>query len=331
MNLPRITVVTPSLNQGAFIEQTLRSVLDQRYPNLEYIVIDGGSTDGTVDIIRRYESRISYWVSERDHGQADAINKGFAVGTGEICAFLNSDDIYEPGALERVAADFGQADRRCWHAYPVQDFNADGMLDLRLPAGGGKSPVNATLEERNQSANELRSWVAGRTGLHQPGTFWRREQWDAVGGLDDRYHYAFDRHFFMKLVSAGYPLITHGGPPIARFRVHDDSKTGQYLKGVHDAFFRERMKIADAFVGALPREEQREISRLRVNDEISATWRLFRGGAPRATCFAWLGQIALSRQYALKSRFFWGTVLRFLFGPRPALPASDLDWNGGEG
>jgi glycosyltransferase involved in cell wall biosynthesis len=330
MIFPRITVVTPSLNQGAFIEQTLRSVLDQRYPNLEYIVIDGGSTDGTVDIIRRYESRISYWVSERDRGQADAINKGFAVGTGEICAFLNSDDVYEAGALERVAADFGREDGRGWHAYPVQDFSADGLLALH-PAGGGKTLANATLQEQNQIANELLSWIAGRTALHQPGVFWRREQWDEVGGLDNRYHYAFDRHFFMKLVAAGYPLITHGGPPIARFRVHDDSKTGQYLKGVHDAFFRERMKIADEFVGALPREEQWEISRLRINDEISATWRLFRGGAPRVKCFAWLGHIALSRQHALRSRFFWGSVLRFLIGSRPALPASDLDWNGGEG
>jgi len=331
MNLPRITVVTPSLNQAAFIEETLRSVLDQQYPNLEYIVIDGGSTDGTVDIIRRYESRITYWVSESDSGQADAINKGFTAGTGEICAFLNSDDVYEPGALERVAADFGHGDGRGWHAYPVQNFSADGLLDLRLPAGGGDSPANATLEERNRIANELMSWVAGRTALHQPGVFWRREQWDEVAGLDTRYHYAFDRHFFMKLISAGYPLVTHDGPPIARFRVHDDSKTGQYLKGVHVAFFRERMKIADAFVGALPREEQREISRFRVDDDISATWRLFRGGAPRATCFAWLCHIALSRRYALRSRFFWGSVLRFLCGPRPATSASNLDLNGGEG
>lgn len=331
MNAPRITVVTPSLNQGAFIEQTLRSVLDQRYPNLEYIVIDGGSTDGTVDVIRRYESRITYWTSEPDRGQADAINKGFAVGTGEIFAFLNSDDVYEPGALLRVAADFDCGDRNGWHAYPVQDFSADGLLTLHYAAEGGNSSANDTVQKRNEFANELMYWIAGRTSLHQPGVFWRAEQWDEVGGLDSRYHYAFDRHFFMKLVSAGYPLITHSGPPIARFRVHDDSKTSQYLRGVHADFFRERMKIADAFVGYFTREERREICRLRIDDDISATWRMFKGGAPRATCLAWLARIALLRQYALRSRFFWGSLLRFVAGARPVVIASKLDHHGAEG
>ena len=93
---PRISVVTPSFNQGAFLEETLRSVLDQGYPNLEYFVIDGGSTDASVDIIRNYASRLTYWVSESDQGQYDAINKGFARSMGEIMAWLNSDDKYLP-------------------------------------------------------------------------------------------------------------------------------------------------------------------------------------------------------------------------------------------
>jgi len=100
---PRITVVTPSFNQGAFIEQTIRSVLLQKYPNLEYLVIDGGSTDATIEIIKKYESRITYWTSEPDRGQSHAINKGFETATGDILAWLNSDDMYLPGALHAVA------------------------------------------------------------------------------------------------------------------------------------------------------------------------------------------------------------------------------------
>src|SRR5439155_5357411 len=100
---PRISIVTPSHNQVGFIERTIQSVLDQDYPNLEYIIIDGGSTDGAVDVIRRYEKHLAYWVSEKDNGAADAIAKGFERTTGAILAYLNSDDLYLPGALHAIA------------------------------------------------------------------------------------------------------------------------------------------------------------------------------------------------------------------------------------
>jgi glycosyltransferase involved in cell wall biosynthesis len=101
---PKITVVTPSFNHGRFIEQTIASVLDQRYPNLEYIVMDGGSSDGTAEILRKHERHLHYWTSAPDNGQADAINKGFERGSGEILAWLNSDDIYQPATLMTCSA-----------------------------------------------------------------------------------------------------------------------------------------------------------------------------------------------------------------------------------
>lgn len=316
MAAPTITIVTPTLNQGSFIEQTLRSVLDQNLPGLEYIVIDGGSSDGTVDILRRYEARLAHWVSEPDLGQADAINKGLALGAGELCGYLNSDDLYALGCLARVVADFAGGSDRAWHAYPVQDFAADGPRRLH-PAPRLSRRLGEDRSGRAEAlSNDPLQWVLGRVHLHQPGVFWRREQWESAGGFDTRYHFAFDRHFFMKLVAAGYPLVCHGGPPAAHFRLHARSKTVTHLRGVDNRFARERTRISDEFEQTLAPRERALARRVRTDDAISAAWRMFRAGASRRSCCLWLGRLGLSRWEALRSRYFWGSAARFLMRPR---------------
>jgi len=317
MSGPTITIVTPSLNQGQSIEETLRSVLDQKLPGLEYIVIDGGSSDGTVDILRRYEGRLARWVSEPDLGQADAINKGFSLGTGEICGYLNSDDMHAPGCLTRVVTDFQSGPARAWHAYPVETFSADRVIAVESPPTLGRKLAETLPDDEAPPTNDLLQWVLGQVSLHQPGVFWRREQWAAVGGFDTRYHYAFDRHFFMKLIAAGYPLVCHGGLPVARFRLHDRSKTGMHLGGADNRFVRERMRICDELERALPPGERKLARRVRTDDAISTSWRMFREGASRRSCCLWLGRLPLSRREALRSRYFWGSAARFLTRPRP--------------
>jgi glycosyltransferase involved in cell wall biosynthesis len=202
--LPRITIVTPSYNQGNFIEETINSVLSQGYPDLEYIVIDGGSSDGTVDILKRYSDRIAYWVSEPDEGQSDAINKGLARATGEVCAYLNSDDLYLPGALQRVGEMF--RDPAClWVCSPI--------------LGGEKLETASTWEARLQPYTRF---VTGMS-FGQQGVFWRRSLVEPPAFRKDL-HYVMDHEFFCRL------LRRHGQPrivpePTAWFRLHPAAKT----------------------------------------------------------------------------------------------------------
>lgn len=205
-DLPRITVVTPSFNQGQYLEQTIRSVLLQGYPNLEYIIIDGGSTDGSVDIIRRYEPWLSYWVSEPDAGQADAINKGLACSSGELFNWINSDDLLAPGALFSVAEGMGDAD--LLHGLTV-NFGADTGVRLIVP-----SQVSAL------------GLVEARPGsmYHQPAMWMRRSAVEGCGGIDARYQYVFDWHLYVRYLSR-YPKVAYSNCVLAYFRLHESSKT----------------------------------------------------------------------------------------------------------
>ncbi len=206
---PKVSIVTPSFNQVEFIEDTIRSVLLQGYPNLEYIIMDGGSTDGSVDIIRRYQDRLTYWVSEPDLGQTHAINQGFQRATGEILAWLNSDDLYCPGAV-RTAVEFLESHPGVAIAYGRADaIDAMGRVIFHVPM----KEFHLT-----QCLARLESPIA------QPATFMRREAIQRVGLLDQTLHFVMDWDYWIRVAMAGLTIcpVPH---TLARFRVHPYAKT----------------------------------------------------------------------------------------------------------
>jgi glycosyltransferase involved in cell wall biosynthesis len=208
-NLPLISIVTPSYQQGAFLEETIQSVLDQGYPNLEYIVIDGGSTDASVDIIRKYEAHLTYWVSEADQGQYHALQKGFARANGELLGWLNSDDVYLPGALLHVGRAYSQHPG-CCIAGPVINIDARSGKETLVPQFG------ITFE------NMVRFWEL-RHSWHQPGFFFPRATYELVGGVDGSLNYLMDHDLTCRLLR--HCQVEYVSEPIARFRLHESSKT----------------------------------------------------------------------------------------------------------
>lgn len=215
MKWPKITVVTPSYNQARFLEATLRSVHDQGYPNLEHIVIDGGSTDGSVEIIRKFEDRLAYWVSEPDKGQTDALIKGFSRASGEILAWLNSDDLYEPRTLWEVAEFFTR--------HPdVQFVYGDALwidTEGRILKPKKEIPFNRFI------------WLYDYNYIPQPSAFWRRELYEAVGGLDPRFDLAMDADLWIRFAERTRPA--HVRRIWSRMRLYPEQKN-QRLRAVSD-------------------------------------------------------------------------------------------------
>lgn len=211
---PRISIVTPSFNQGQFLEETIRSVLLQGYPNLEYMVIDGGSTDGSTDIIRKYEPWLAYWTSGKDRGQSHAINKGWERATGDLIAYLNSDDTYLPGAFEHVARAWTTNRQVAAIVGAVQATDAESRPTSRpvIPRLPAPAPLDLTIIDHEK-------WL-----LPQQSGFWSRAVLDEVGRwLREDLHYTMDRELYYRLCRAQEVVLVED--VLATYRFHETSKS----------------------------------------------------------------------------------------------------------
>jgi glycosyltransferase involved in cell wall biosynthesis len=206
-NYPKISIVTPSYNQAQFLEKTILSVLNQNYPNLEYIIIDGGSTDGSVEIIKKYEKYLAYWVSENDKGQTDAINKGFQKSTGEILAWLNSDDTYLPGTFYKI----------------VEDFRRNSGVDLIFGNIYFIDESDKRIGELRFTKFDFNTLIYEGGNLHQTGTFWTKNIYDKVGGLNSNYKFCMDYDFFCRVAKEG--KLCYMRDFFANFRMHANAKS----------------------------------------------------------------------------------------------------------
>jgi glycosyltransferase involved in cell wall biosynthesis len=225
MRKSKITIVTPSFNQAKYIEDTICSVLSQNYQNLEYIILDGCSNDASVDVIKQYESSLNYWVSEADHGQSHAINKGLKRASGSIINWLNSDDYYEPHALKIVSDQF------------TPDLTGLGGKSRLFNSKGTLSRSRGTdVFLGNQSK------TIGWARIDQPETFFSKEAWDKVGLLNEHLHYCMDREWWMRyLYEFGIDSFKRIDDTLVNFRIHDDSKTQTsqpgFLKEHHSLYY----------------------------------------------------------------------------------------------
>jgi glycosyltransferase involved in cell wall biosynthesis len=213
MNLPKISIITPSLNQGKYLDETIRSVLDQRYPELEYIIIDGGSSDNSVDIIRKHESKLKFWVSESDRGHGHALNKGFSHSSGEIMGWINSDDKYTSGCLNVVSEIFTKFPHVMWIVGKNSWWDSNGEM---------------TRSARTQK--NIYDFLLGRYAwIQQESVFWRRSLWEKAGGyINEDYNFMVDgelwTRFFLHADLYSVDEILSG------YRVHSDNRAMKHYK-----------------------------------------------------------------------------------------------------
>ena len=226
MNFPKISVITPSYNQGQFIEQTIQSVISQNYPNLEYIIIDGGSTDGSVEIIKKYSHYLKYWVSEPDKGQSDAINKGLKIVSGEIINWLNSDDYYYPNALFKVA-----------DAFANEEIH---VVCARARLFGPSIKAEIYSKGTDVFFHNLPKTI-GWARIDQPETFFRSIVFSTLGNLNTDLNYLMDRDFWIRyLLKFGLGHIRKVDDVLVNFRIHSQSKTfseSKFFQTEHDSWF----------------------------------------------------------------------------------------------
>jgi glycosyltransferase involved in cell wall biosynthesis len=223
MRLPSISIVTPSYNQGQYLEQTITSILDQSYPGLEYVIIDGGSTDNSVEIIKKYERHLKFWVSEKDKGQANAINKGLQYCKGDVFNWINSDDYLDKGALHKIGASF-----------------SDKKVQLVAGRVNNFSTTQSDIaENKDLTAENLLTWKYG-TSFVQPGVWMLRDCFIKCGGVDEQFHYAFDWDLLIRYLHK-FSEVKYIDDVLVNFRLHDSSKTVQLI----ERFEQEERKIIE--------------------------------------------------------------------------------------
>lgn len=290
---PKISVVTPSYNQGRYLEDTILSVLGQDYPNLEFIVIDGGSTDQTVDLLKQYDHRITYWTSEKDNGQASAINKGFARATGDILCWLNSDDMYLPGALRFIAAQLDVTRRQmlfgnCVHIKEGTGFamGSDVVTDHRL--------------------HDL-AWCSY---IIQPSAFWTRALWAAAGPLDENLNYVLDWDWFIRaeMAHAEFKAVQR---PLSVYRIHPAHKSSfggearaRELAGIYGRYHGRR---GEALYAALAGKRlrpalARRLANLALPAQGGGDNAVSAPGAPIRDPRSWIGTLGMTAVYPILSR-----------------------------
>jgi glycosyltransferase involved in cell wall biosynthesis len=234
---PIISIVTPSLNQAPFLEKAILSILKQDCQRIEYIVIDGGSNDGSIDIIRRYSDQIDYWVSERDRGQADAINIGLKRAKGELFGWINSDDILLPGSA-KILLD-------AHIKYPGAILLGD-VINIDIMG----NPLELVRQKGVSLENLVCIWKTG-WGWHQPGTFFPKSVWEEIGPLDISLRYMFDRDWICRAIQKAH--VVYLRVPVAGFRVHQSSKTATGSTRWIEELYQVGMRYRHLVKGATPR------------------------------------------------------------------------------
>lgn len=226
---PLVSIVTPSYNHSRFLEETLLSIKGQDYPNFEHIVMDGGSTDESQDILRKFEGTYPMqWFSEPDRGQADAISKGFRLANGDILAWLNSDDVFLPGAISRVVGEFQRE--------PDVDLFYGDVLVI--------DECGQIIQDRVLTRVDQHDFLGLGNCLAQPATFWTRRIYDAVGGVDPQYYYQMDLDFYIRVAAKGQ--MKHLDAYLAKIRMHP---AGKMSKAEHVR----RQELSDLRERYLPR------------------------------------------------------------------------------